>query len=61
MCADVGYKNKFTKFTIGLVYIGSKEAFETIVVESKDLKSALNLAAAYLKPNHMQTLMHVVI
>jgi hypothetical protein len=61
MCADIGYKNKLPKFKIGLVYIGSKEAFKSIVIEAKDLKTAFNLAAGYLKPNHMQTLMHVVV
>ena len=61
MGADIGYKNKLPKFKIGLVYFGSKEAFETITVEAKDLKTAFNLAAGYLKPNHMQTLMEVVL
>ncbi len=48
-------KQRFT-FKIGKVYIGSRDPFETIKIEAYNVKEALNIAACYLRPNHMQTL-----
>ena len=43
-------------FKIGLIYWGAKEPFQSVTVGAKDKKEALSIAADYLKPNHMQTL-----
>lgn len=56
MCADVGYGYESFEFKIGKVYIGSINPFEVITIDAPDVKTALNLASFYLRPNHMQTL-----
>lgn len=56
MCADVGYGYESFQFKIGKVYIGSRDPFEVVTINAPDVQTALNLAAGYLKPNHMQTL-----
>lgn len=56
MCADVGYGYQSFEFKIGKVYIGSSDPFEIIKINAPDVKTALNLAAGYLRPNHLQTL-----
>lgn len=48
-------KQVFT-FTIGKVYIGSRDPFEIMKINAYNVKEALNLAAFYLRPNHLQTL-----
>ncbi len=56
MASDVGYGYESFKFKIGKVYRGSTDPFEVIKINAPDVKTALNLAAGYLRPNHMQTL-----
>ena len=56
MAADVGYGYESYEFKIGKMYWGAKDPFEVMKINAPDVKTALNLAAGYLKPNHMQTL-----
>lgn len=56
MRADVGYGYESFEFKIGKVYIGSTDPFEVIKINAPNVKTALNLATGYLKPNHLQTL-----
>ena len=48
-------KQLFT-FKIGKVYIGSRDPFEVIKIDAHNVRDALNIAANYLRPNHLQTL-----
>jgi hypothetical protein len=50
-------KQLFT-FRIGKVYHGHGRShpFEIVNVDAYDVQGALNMAANYLRPNHMQTL-----
>jgi hypothetical protein len=48
-------KQIFT-FKIGKVYIGSTDPFEVIKIDAYNVRDALNKAANYLRPNHLQTL-----
>ena len=43
-------------FKIGKVYIGSSDPFEVIKIDAFNVRDALNIAATYLRPNHLQTL-----
>lgn len=43
-------------FKIGKVYFGSTDPFAVIKVYAYNVRDALNLAANYLRPNHLQTL-----
>ena len=43
-------------FKIGKVYIGSSDPFEVIKIDAPNVRDALNIAATYLRPNHLQTL-----
>ena len=47
---------KTTSFVIGKVYIGSTEPFEVVTVRAYNVREALNIAANYLRPHHLQTL-----
>ena len=51
---DIGYQT--FEFKIGKMYWGATDPFEVMKINAPDVKTALNLAAGYLKPNHMQTL-----
>ena len=51
---DIGYQT--FQFKIGKVYFGSTDPFEVITINAPDVKTALNIAAGYIKPNHLQTL-----
>lgn len=59
MCADIGSRYQTFQFTIGKQYWGASDPFEIIKIDAPDVKTALNLAAGYLRPNHMQTLVVV--
>lgn len=48
-------KQLFT-FKIGKVYIGSRDPFAVISIDAHNVQDALNIAAIYLRPNHLQTL-----
>ncbi len=48
-------KQIFT-YKIGKVYIGSHDPFEIMKIDAYSVKEALNIAAFYLRPNHLQTL-----
>lgn len=44
------------KYRIGKVYWGSQDPFEVVTVWASSTQEALNLAANWLRPNHLQTL-----
>lgn len=47
------------EFKIGMQYWGATDPFAIVTVDASNVQEALTIAANYLRPNHLQTLVVV--